>query len=212
MFFAIFSNICLVSAPWITDCLLYNVVTRELINAIILTVPLCSISIYLSTSCFVVLILREYFRIINLILLKNSSKEIFNFHLQVCEVISTVNRLYSIPFGYFIIGIVFNTTFALFELYDVLTSLDGRSLNQVLFSVGFAIVQFYYAILAIFFFFCCSSTMREKEKVLEIFEKFQKKSKRDFVHLLQLETTQQKISCGIFDFNMETLYEVRFLF
>lgn len=201
-------NFLFVFLPWLIDALFFHINGEELWNGLILQILLCSITIYLTICCFVVLIIREYFRILNDILVKNSSKEIFRFHLEICEVISIFNRIFSVPFGYFNFGFGFCTTFALFELFDIFTS-GNRNFNQILFSLGFSTVQFHYAIIVFIFFICCTITMNEKEKALEIMKINHGKLNRNFVNLLQLEATRQKFTCGVFDFDLKNYYEVK---
>lgn len=211
IFVALLLNLTLVFIPWLINSLFYSVNIEELWNGFILQILLCSVTVYLSTACFVVLIIREYFRILNEVLAKNSSKEILKFQLQISEVISIFNRVFSIPFGYFIFGNGFCLTFALFELFDVLTTSDARNFNQIFFSLGFSVIQFHFAIIVAVFFHFCSITMSEKEKALErlTINDGCVDLKRNFVKLLQLEAMRQKFTCGIFDFDMKVYFEVR---
>lgn len=167
-------------------------------------------TIYLSIAAFIVFTLREYFHILNEILMENAEIEVLKLHMKLCEVISDLNGIVAVSIGYFIYVNVFCMTFALFELVDVLTA--ERDLMQIVFSIGFSAAVFHYMVMVFIFYLSSSLLTIEKEKSLKMIlnNKNRLKSTRIFVKLLQLQSSQQKFTAGLFDFDMKAFFVVSF--
>jgi hypothetical protein len=82
--------------------------------------------------------------------------------------------------------------------------------NQIIYSFGFASIILQFSILEIIFFISCSMAMNEKEKSIEILNshKMEHQLRKKWIFLLPLESNSQKLSCGLFEFNMKFFFEV----
>lgn len=171
---------------------------------------LFSSTIFMSTTCFFVLVIREYFQTLNEILAENNSREIINLHLQLCEVIPTFNKIFAGPMGFFEHFNALGTTFAIYEIYDLI--ITQKTENQIFFGVLFLISILHVAFAVFAFIICCSlamSEMRKSLKVLKPFEDGRKNLRKNQIKFLQLQSVDEKFSCGLFKFNLKTCFEVR---
>lgn len=152
--------------------------------------------------------MREYFQVLNEILIKSTSREVLALHMQLCEMISELNDIFAMPIGYFTYANGSCMTFALFELFDMLVA--ERSVIQIAFGISYSVVIFNFHIMVFLFYLSCSLLSSEKEKSFKMISNSKNtlNSTRNFVNLLQLQSSQQKFSCGLFEFNMKAYFAV----
>lgn len=178
--------------------------TVETLTVAFVTVILYFASNFTLISSFLVLVVREYFKIINKILVKNSAKKILKIHLEITKFISSFNKIFTVNLGFFLYLNLLVTTFAIYEVYDVLTSIN-RSTSQVVISFGFFFSNILYYSMIQTFLFCCNSAWNEQQKSFRAIgrKKILKGSKQNLMAMLQFQSTEIKFSLGLFELDLK---------
>lgn len=177
-------------------------------------------SIFFTITIFLLFIIRKYFEIFNLILLKKFSKEVLKVHLQLWEIISSFNKIFSFIMGYSMYVNLFITTFTLFEIYDITIEGEKRSKSQIIFSVGFFIANVFFYSIVISFLWNCEGVWSEQRKSFLLLgrrkfleeekssENFRKNLKKIYLGFLQFQAMEKKISWELFEFDFKFLCSV----
>ena len=137
-------------------------------------------------------------------------------HMDLCELVRTVNKITSFVIISTIGMTIINATFVLFEFYDFLIS-DQKHFLRILFCFCSFLLLSHFVMQIIIIIVVCTFTMREGERIVEVLHENIYKEikildriimKRVQIFLIQLDHFGVSISCGFFRLDWKVLMMV----
>jgi len=212
--------IILLVIPQMTFNLLIKMDLEELTSAIVVLLFWCGSTLYIMTHCILMLSIRNRLKILNEILkckLNISTLlSLSSLHMDLCELVRTVNKITSFVIISTIGMTIINATFVLFEFYDFLNS-DQKHFLRILFCFCSFLLLSHFVMQIIIIIVVCTFTMREGERIVEVLHENiykeieildSKIMKRFQIFLIQLDHFDVSISCGFFKLDWKVLIMV----
>ncbi|KAL7015678.1 hypothetical protein ACKWTF_016594 [Chironomus riparius] len=190
---------------------------EELAGGIVALLFWCGTTLYITTQCTLMFSIRSRLKIFNEIL--KSEKDLATFlsmsslHIDLCELVITVNKITSFTIISTIGMSVFDTTFIFFEFYDLLIC-EQKDFMRILFSFCSFLVLIHFLINFFLIIIVCALTKQEGMKTINVLhDKISKEvviwdrktMKRYQIFLIQLDHFNVNDSCGLFRLDWKVL-------
>ena len=206
--------------PQIICGILMEFSAEEYINGLIIQLFWCGSGFYIATHCILLYSVQLRFETLNQILKnRNEFHELMilsSLYVGLCELVIKLNKMSSYQILSFIGLNIINTTFSLFEIYDLFNHKISDGM-KIFFSFGviwFCCFFFVHIIMVIAF-----STLlaTEESKMIQIINEIIHKKKEFFnekilkrfqIFLMQLDHLNAKVSCEFFTLDWKTLMMV----
>jgi hypothetical protein len=138
-------------------------------------------------------------------------------HIQLNEIMKSMNQIFSLPIALFIGYNLFGSTFSLYETYD-LVMLPNDSLRHAGYNIAISLINLHYFIyiflvivMSVNVTDCRNETYNILMRILhaKIDEKLKMKIR---IFIMQIRHSRAEFSCGLFNFDWMVLYSVSQIF
>jgi len=207
--------------PQIICGILMEFSAEEYINGIIIQLLWCGSGFYIATHCILLYSVQLRFEILNE-MLKNRNKFhelliLSSLHIGLCELVIKLNKISSYQILSFIGLNTINTTFCLFEVYDLF---NHKISDGVKIFFPFAAICFccFFVIHIIMVIAVSTLLAAEESKMIQIINRITHKEKKDCnekilkryqIFLIQLDHLNAEVSCEFFTLDWKALMMVR---
>jgi hypothetical protein len=178
----------------------------------------CYITFYMTISSAA----RKRFETLNKVLESSpgSVKVISSLHLQLCEVVTLLNRIFSIPLTSFLLFNMLAIVFSLYEGYAIMVK-RSIALSQFGFCIQTIVLSVHYKLYVVGVVMASTMMSREAKKIMGVLsrvgglswgEKLSKiggLNRRRRIFKLQLVHTDVQFSNGMFNFDWHMMHSVR---